>query len=114
MIQNNCSVSHVYISNEFENIRHIWSHEDCQSPQPYKILKKSGSQNVVAYKKKDKTLMRMVNTKKIYILLFCEFLPHSFHNIKQAQLRLCKLGPGTVFLIRFFLEIKFLSVALLS
>ena len=22
--------------------------------------------------------------------------------IKQAQLRLCKLGPGTVFLIRFF------------
>ena len=33
---------------------------------------------------------------------------------KQAQLRLCKLGLGTVFLIRFFLEIKFLSVALLS
>ena len=33
---------------------------------------------------------------------------------KQAQLRLCKLGPGTFFLIRFFPEIKFLSVALLS
>ena len=34
--------------------------------------------------------------------------------IKQAQLRLCKLGPGTVFSIRFFSEIKILSVALLS
>ena len=33
---------------------------------------------------------------------------------EQAQLRLCKLGPGTFFLIRFFSEIKFLSVALLS
>ena len=33
---------------------------------------------------------------------------------KQAQLRLCKLGPGTVFLIRFFSEMKILSVALLS
>ena len=32
---------------------------------------------------------------------------------KQAQLRLCKLGPGTVFLIKFFSEIKNLSVALL-
>ena len=35
-------------------------------------------------------------------------------NKKQAQLRLCKLGPGTVFLIKFFSEIKNLSVALLS
>ena len=34
--------------------------------------------------------------------------------IKQAQLRLCKLGPGTVFLIMFLSEIKFLSVALLN
>ena len=34
--------------------------------------------------------------------------------MKQAQLRLCKLRPGTVFLIRFFSEIKILSVALLS
>ena len=33
---------------------------------------------------------------------------------QQAQLRLCKLGPGTVFSIRFFSEIKILSVALLS
>ena len=33
---------------------------------------------------------------------------------QQAQLRLCKLGPGTVFLIKFFSEIKNLSVALLS
>ena len=34
--------------------------------------------------------------------------------VKQAQLRWCKLGPGTVYLIRFFSEIKILSVALLS
>ena len=34
--------------------------------------------------------------------------------MKQAQLRLCKLGPDTVYLIRFFSEIKILSVALLS
>ena len=31
--------------------------------------------------------------------------------IKQAQLRLCKLGLGTVFSIMFFSEIKILSVA---
>ena len=33
---------------------------------------------------------------------------------EQAQLRLCKLRPGTVFLIRFFSEIRILSVAQLS
>ena len=33
---------------------------------------------------------------------------------ETTQLRLCKLGPGTVFSIRFFSEINFLSVALLS
>ena len=37
-----------------------------------------------------------------------------FTNEKQAQLRLCKLGPGTVFLISFFSEIEILSVAPLS
>jgi len=35
-------------------------------------------------------------------------------SMQQAQLRLCKLGPGAVFLIMFFSEIKILSVALLS
>ena len=38
---------------------------------------------------------------------------NNYYN-EQAQLRSCKLGPGTVFLIMFFSEIKFLSVALLS
>ena len=33
---------------------------------------------------------------------------------KQAQLRFCKLEPGSAFFIRFFSEIKFLSAALLS
>ena len=40
-------------------------------------------------------------------------LPHKM-KLKQAQLRLFKLGLGTVFLISFFSEIKVLSVALLS
>ena len=35
-------------------------------------------------------------------------------NSKQAQLRLCKLGLGTVFLISFFSAIEFFSGALLS
>ena len=42
------------------------------------------------------------------------FVEAAASQLKQAQLRLCKLGPGTVFLISFFSEIKILSVALFS
>ena len=61
-----------------------------------------------------------VESSTLTATAFVSFLNHgkklAAHqpNKKQAQLRLCKLGLGTVFLIKFFSEIKKLSVALLS